>query len=101
MSSFKIHTYNQEKIQRGFYRLVRLKESNPNLLIRSQTLYPVELQALFYNLMHMSNKTIIFFASKEDNKQRIDICLSKKFKNQSRSNLKKDIIEKRVKLMEL
>ena len=69
-----------------------------NLLIRSQTLYPVELQALFYNLMHMSNKTIIFFASKEDNKQRIDICLSKKLKNQSRSNLKKDIIEKRVKI---
>ena len=46
----------------------------------------------------MTNNTIKFLTTKEDNGVRLDVLLAKKIKNLTRSNLKKIIESKNVKI---
>jgi 23S rRNA pseudouridine1911/1915/1917 synthase len=69
-----------------------------NLLIRSQALYPVELQAHIVLILHFMEKNINLIVSEEDNSLRVDVFINKKKNQISRTKIKNLILNQKLKL---
>ena len=69
-----------------------------NLLIRSQALYPVELQAHIVLILYFMEKNINFIVQEEENNSRVDILINQREKLISRTRIKNLILKDKLKL---
>tara|TARA_A100001035_G_scaffold274781_1_gene267219 strand:+ start:485 stop:1567 length:1083 start_codon:yes stop_codon:yes gene_type:complete len=69
-----------------------------NLLIRSQALYPVELQAHIVLLLHFMEKNINFIVEEHENNLRVDVIINKRENKISRTRIKNLILDEKLKL---
>ena len=69
-----------------------------NLLIRSQALYPVELQARIVLILHFMEKNINFIVKENENNLRVDVLINKREELISRTRIKNLILKEKLKL---
>ena len=69
-----------------------------NLLIRSQALYPVELQAHLVLILHFMKKNINFIVEESENNLRVDVLINKREFLISRTRIKNLILKEKLKL---
>ena len=72
-----------------------------NLLIRSQALYPVELQAHIVLILHFMKKNINLIVEEDENNLRLDVFINKREKLISRTRIKNLILKEKLKLNNL
>ena len=68
-----------------------------NLLIRSQALYPVELQAHIVLILHFMEKNINLIVGEDENNLRLDVFINKREKLISRTRIKNLILKRKIK----
>ena len=69
-----------------------------NLLIRSQALYPVELQAHIVLILHFMEKNINLIVGEDENNLRLDVFINKRENLISRTRIKNLILKEKLKI---